>query len=378
MSDPVTNAEVEDVLSSIRRLVSEDTRPQHRTAPVQHAAPEQDDEEGALLPRPGQDRLVLTPALRVAEVTRAAVERGEAEAKAPRAAAQILQLGEAEALPRATEASGDTSVTEASDDASVTGQDPSQVGAAEALKEDFHFVSRSRRDPQGEAAEVDLPEQDRSEEVAPEEAVSEEAAPEQDAPEEAVAAKETTEPFALCDAQSDAQPVERKSLSAKIAALEAVIGKRSETWEPDDTGGDEYSGTDGPTMAWEDDVERDATGAPLQAPDEADTGAGMREDDNVEAEPIEVTPDDLPDLAAAQEPEPASEVSPDAPPNDTAQNGAGSDGEDQILDEEALRELVSEIVRSELQGALGERITRNVRKLVRREIHRALSVQDLE
>jgi hypothetical protein len=49
-----------------------------------------------------------------------------------------------------------------------------------------------------------------------------------------------------------------------------------------------------------------------------------------------------------------------------------------MIDEAALRELVADIVREELQGALGERITRNVRKLVRREIHRALSIQDLD
>lgn len=49
-----------------------------------------------------------------------------------------------------------------------------------------------------------------------------------------------------------------------------------------------------------------------------------------------------------------------------------------VLDEDVLRDLVSEIVRQELQGALGERITRNVRKLVRREIHRAMATQDLE
>ena len=49
-----------------------------------------------------------------------------------------------------------------------------------------------------------------------------------------------------------------------------------------------------------------------------------------------------------------------------------------IIDEETLRDMVSEIVREELQGVLGERITRNVRKLVRREIHRALAAQDLE
>ena len=49
-----------------------------------------------------------------------------------------------------------------------------------------------------------------------------------------------------------------------------------------------------------------------------------------------------------------------------------------VLDEDTLRELVADIVRQELQGALGERITRNVRKLVRREIHRALTAQNLE
>ena len=49
-----------------------------------------------------------------------------------------------------------------------------------------------------------------------------------------------------------------------------------------------------------------------------------------------------------------------------------------VIDEEALRDMVSEIVRQELQGELGERITRNVRKLVRREIHRALLSQGME
>lgn len=48
------------------------------------------------------------------------------------------------------------------------------------------------------------------------------------------------------------------------------------------------------------------------------------------------------------------------------------------LDEDALRRLVADIVRTELQGALGERITRNVRKLVRREIHRALLSQNID
>lgn len=49
-----------------------------------------------------------------------------------------------------------------------------------------------------------------------------------------------------------------------------------------------------------------------------------------------------------------------------------------LVDEDMLREIVSEMVRSELQGELGDRITRNVRKLVRREIHRALASRDFE
>jgi len=50
--------------------------------------------------------------------------------------------------------------------------------------------------------------------------------------------------------------------------------------------------------------------------------------------------------------------------------------EDNVIDEDALRKLVAEVIRQELQGALGERITRNVRKLVRREIYRILASED--
>ena len=42
-------------------------------------------------------------------------------------------------------------------------------------------------------------------------------------------------------------------------------------------------------------------------------------------------------------------------------------------DEVALRALVSEMIREELQGELGARITRNVRKLIKREIEAALA-----
>ena len=48
-----------------------------------------------------------------------------------------------------------------------------------------------------------------------------------------------------------------------------------------------------------------------------------------------------------------------------------------ISDEEVLRLLVGRLMREELQGKLGERITQNVRKLVRREVMRALESRDL-
>lgn len=54
---------------------------------------------------------------------------------------------------------------------------------------------------------------------------------------------------------------------------------------------------------------------------------------------------------------------------------APTDAED--FGEEALREVVRDLIREELQGALGERITRNVRKLVRAEIARAFAAREL-
>ena len=50
--------------------------------------------------------------------------------------------------------------------------------------------------------------------------------------------------------------------------------------------------------------------------------------------------------------------------------------EDVILDEDTLRDMVRAIVREELQGNLGEAITRNIRKLIRKEIHAYFDVTD--
>lgn len=90
-------------------------------------------------------------------------------------------------------------------------------------------------------------------------------------------------------------------------------------------------------------------------------------------EPGSMSPD--PALLAETEQQPAESpfapVAEPAPTPETAPEAA-------IPDKEALRPLVAELIREELQGEMGERITRNVRKLVRREILRAQNSRELE
>ncbi|WP_298842799.1 hypothetical protein [uncultured Roseobacter sp.] len=147
-------------------------------------------------------------------------------------------------------------------------------------------------------------------------------------------------------AQSDSRRA-TSSLADKIAALETAIAGRSEQWEPDGDGRDAYAGTRAPSVSLQSTVDLDGTGAPL-----ADSGMPMT--------PVASVGDETHAPAGA------------APAQSRAQ------GEEQVLDEAALTALVSEIVRRELQGDLGERITRNVRKLVRREIMQALATRDLD
>ena len=63
-------------------------------------------------------------------------------------------------------------------------------------------------------------------------------------------------------------------------------------------------------------------------------------------------------------------------------DGSDDEGDDVpvegLLEEDQLREIVADVVREELAGHLGERITRNVRKLVRREIRQVLATQKFE
>jgi len=151
-------------------------------------------------------------------------------------------------------------------------------------------------------------------------------------PAETVTFRHTAEPE-QCESKAADGAEKQTSLESTIAELEAAIGEQDEEWEPDGSG-------------FEEDAEAEAV---MTAPIKDMMGTKQPIDEIEDAEIIE---DDL-----------------------TAGLFAGDDPE---FDEEALREMVSEIVRQELQGALGERITRNVRKLVRREINRVLAAQDFD
>jgi len=272
MSEPMSNVEIEDVLSSIRRLVSDDLRPQARAVrddavsqPVvaQHVV-EQPVRE------PARDKLVLTPALRI-------VAEPDYEA-------------ETETAPVA--------------DSHAPAADGPAADSPAADGPVFHTV---RSLPDDEAGFVAI---------------------DDDSP-EAVLARDLP-PVEAYDDDDAAAPVD-------VAMLipDEVFSRQPEASE------------------WGD------AAAPQSGDAHAEGGDAHAEDwaDAAEAAVRAELEQDIPQSAFARfvdEPEEAA------------------------FDEAAMREMVRDIIREELQGTLGERITRNVRKLVRAEIARALAVRDFE
>jgi cell pole-organizing protein PopZ len=195
----------------------------------------------------------------------------------------------------------------------------------------------------------------------------------------------------------DGWPTGDGRLGARIAVLEAAVAQRADEWEPD--------GSEAPLTF---------VHHPTVAPEAPETGTKAEHRDHA-AQPeiaddplpeVEATPSDPQDwqpeavpTEAAPEPEAVPEAVTTAnqsleplewqdepreaapPPHAAAEVEDAlfdEDGGDDLLDEEVLRDMIREIIRQELQGALGERITRNVRKLVRAEINRAMASKAFE
>lgn len=278
MSDPVSNVEAEDVLSSIRRLVSSDERPRSAEPPLVVSASARVDPE----------RLVLTPSLRIDDAeTGADVPETVVDGKNPH-----------------------VSVTPDND----SGGDAALRAGAGTVPGDRELI-----------------------------------------------------------AMNDPATAE---LKARIAELEEVVCRQSDQWEPDGALSDANAGGPVAPVPWDDDVQETGEGSDTGK----DTDRDTKRDVSIAA----------PRVARKNQTDRAGDLPGDSSENLAAEDSAGADAPDEegrrdflaahdglLLDEDTLRDLVADIVRQELQGALGERITRNVRKLVRREIHRALASQDL-
>lgn len=305
----MSSVEIEDVLSSIRRLVSEDLRP----AAAQTRAP--------AAAGPGPDKLILTPALRVVSE--------DAPAPLGQMVAGLGAAVDAYEEPWESE-TGDAGPMDMAAPAEGLGR--ARLHLAEAMRAD---LAAAGAPVAASAPMVELAEE------APVAAVAE--VVELSAPEAAAEmSAEMSEEMAADLAADLAAEAPEASLADRVAeVLAEEILAQSATTAP---------APQVPGWAQEGEDEAAETLATAGATLEPDSDWA----DAAEAEALEELADEaaVPDAAYAGQ---------EVPP----------------LDDEALRDLVRELIVQELQGPLGERITRNIRKLVRAEIARALASDDL-
>lgn len=448
MSEPVTHAEIEDVLSSIRRLVSETGRAEEPARPAAKPA----------------TRLVLTPALRVpeAEVARSdaakhdAVQHGRAahsDAVTPRDAAfdaapehpQEPVMPQVNGTARNGTASDKlTTQTDAADPHGEPRDEAATSGPLNPQGEVPEEAAPERADDAGAETSAQEPSRVLFRASAPVDALRK---PElvRSAPSEAAMVDSSQQnepvaeaPFVNVD-DAEAQTFEEAERSAPILLNTKSAPRVPEAERPEapaavadralnETVAGDAAGDDAP---WHDpearlydslepgaaQAEQPASAEPqnMQREQSSRVAAVVRRIAELEtagrAEPeaadqssrrvpdinedeIEAVPHSGPTVETIQWEDHQEEASGGAcfasARDSVAENAREMAGDalteaamdrlaahEDFLDEEGLRELVSDIVREELQGALGERITRNVRKLVRREIQRALATQEL-
>lgn len=337
MSDPVTNVDVEDVLSSIRRLVSNTEEKLHPAPKPERSEEEQEAFEAALSEdaedstesaemetaqdsdTPAADALVLTSALRVNDP---ATEADIPEDIDPGEGSAVLDnlrsaLSQDQADDYEDDGTDEEAIFETQEDApegSFDLEDAAEDFSAEENAEDSHWAEQSW---------------------------AEEEPQEEDQPEE------TTE----AESSDSVEENEHSDDNWKLEE-EAPSDWQEETAESSDEEGSDVETAD--------------------AEQEMDDHPAEFSSARAHLEPAEEPVED----GEHTEPEEATVFHQDA--GEDEQGVDLGDFDEAVIDEEMLRDLVAEIVRQELTGALGERITRNVRKLVRREIHRAMLTRDFD
>jgi hypothetical protein len=421
MSEQHTNVEIEDVLTSIRRLVSQDLRrpqPPRQEASPSPSAPQAD---RAVSSEPEQETLVLGPALRVAPPAAPSgalpiePEHDEAEESGQPQPAMVEEDDSEGPLPEGEgedpSVSAEQGTTHASADGAqgaVTSDQPfaeSEITAQE-VQWDQPVGDILGRAVHAGADEFDTFE---IEDGLP--------APRKDAAAAPMAPARAAEPLAAPLAQFEPElgdPFGGAPSAAQFEADAWVDAEQTEYAAPEDMAHEasEVPEADLAFGGGADSVE-DQEAKPSEAsPQEGDFGdaadfdlvpddiwaaeadvMGFTEQDEVEhAREVARVSEGLQRLHLKDLAAPAAAAQPRRPTayedireevrkqvRGAVNEGGMSDAHDPLgvegLDVEGLRELVRDMIRQELQGVLGERITRNVRKLVRREIQRALDTE---
>ena len=325
MSEPMSSGEIEDVLSSIRRLVSEDLRPVSKgTGAAKPAIPE-------------AGKLLLTPALRVVSTQEAAPKAAPAAPKAEKP----LEAVEESLIEETLELSApDLSADDRDARASLAPGAASNAAPKTAPKTAPGAASRVRAD--APADEDWLPESNEDEAAFPGWA----------------AAPQGGAKAGAAEAPSD--------ITRVVSEIAAGVADAEDDWEPE-TGDSPVASMAWQAPEWVEEAElvEESQAAKKALSDQAEAAAVAEIAARAAQAEAEAQA-----KAKAEATKPAASDS--APEEDIFAEDEG------YFDETVLRDLVRDLIREELSGTLGERITRNVRKLVRAEINRALTARDFD
>lgn len=364
MSEPMTSPEIEDVLSSIRRLVSDDLR-QARALMAATQAEAEAEPASAAVADGEADKLLLTPALRVIS---SVPDSGAALQTLPEPVPEISQVPADAPFDGTQGQASERDLAAEEEVAFLTGATSFAVVDGDYDDPDTEERTLSSANDSGDEGEILW--------AAPGEQVEDDVLTQsQTSPVQGhwtaqdVPGVDWTEEGLWSEGDSD--PV---LFLAHPRKSERAIDRQAGGWSDRDNVAEvalaevEAEGSV---------AHRDATEAA------ADNLAEVFTEKDAEAE-FDAFAQSLTATLAEELAETVSETVMDesfhAAPS-FRRSAAGLDRSDQsvpALDEQKLREIVREIIREELASTLGERITRNVRKLVRVEINRALTSREFE
>lgn len=339
MSDPVSNADIEDVLSSIRRLIS---------------AGQSDQQDSDDADAPIDNKLILTPAFRVFEGDRA----DAVDAKKDDSTSQF--------------SSGRDIPVESLEQSALAPEDSSAKAAGVEKTEELTPVGLSV-DPEAiepglqSTAEMPMPPADSQ--------VDFEDNWDSDAFGETAQVAFLHE--RLSRAAVDAAPEDAEEESPAVKAADPMIAS-----QVDDTAEDDAAVVD---VAAEQTLDQDNL-----KDDGASTDARTALEANGEALVDDAAADDDDDQPILDDTD-SEDQTIDADFQDTdAQAVTGRveideapmaeivEDDTDFIDEAYLQDIVSRIVRDELKGEIGVKITQAVRRMVRREVTRALSLEKFD